>query len=359
MNKELVTLPGLVDPHVHLREPGATHKEDFETGTMAAIAGGYTTLFDMPNNPEPTISPEALQRKTELAGNRIYCDVGFHFGATAEGSRNFEVVKDQVFGLKVYMNHTTGPLLVEDPNDLETIFSTWPKSRPILVHAEGKTLHTAIDLAEKHRQRLHACHLATEEEVLMVKQAKEAGLPVTCEVGCHHLFMTENDVANKGPYAIMRPPLATSKDQQALWANLDVIDMIASDHAPHSIEEKLNSEKPPFGVPGLETTLPLMLTAVEEGRLSLDRLVELTSTNPRRIFDIRETPDTYTEVDLKHSYVVDSRNLKTKAGWTSFEGMRVTGRIVKVVLRGNVVFDGEDIQHPAMGRIVYPRTQLS
>jgi dihydroorotase-like cyclic amidohydrolase len=357
MRKELVTLPGLVDPHVHLREPGATHKEDFETGTMAAIAGGYTTIIDMPNNPEPTVSSTELLRKITLAESRIYCDVGFHFGATAQSSKYFELVKDQVFGLKVYMSHTHGPLLVDDPSDLETIFSTWPKSRPILVHAEGGTLHTAINLAEKHQQKLHVCHLATEEELLMVKKAKEKGLPVTCEATCHHLFLTEEDTKNKGAFAIMRPSLATHGDQQALWSNLDVIDMIASDHAPHTKEEKLNSERPPYGVPGLETTLPLMLTAVAEGRLSLARLIELTSTNPRRIFGISEAPDTYTEVDLSHSYIISSEHLKTKSGWTPFEGMRVTGRVAKVVLRGVVVFDGENIQQSPMGQVIYPKAQ--
>lgn len=354
MKKEAITLPGLIDPHVHLREPGATHKEDFETGTLAAIVGGYTTVFDMPNNPEPTVSPGALRKKIELAGNRIYCDVGFHFGATVEGRKYFEVVKDQVFSLKVYMNHTTGPLWVEDPNDLDTIFASWPQRLPILVHAEGKTLQTAIDLARKHRQRLHACHLATEEEVLMVKAAKETGLPITCEVSCHHLFLTEDDVKDKGPFAIMRPPLAARKDQQALWDNLGVIDMIASDHAPHTRDEKLYLEKPPFGVPGLETTLPLMLTAVAEGKLTLDKLVKLVSINPRRIFGLPEVPETYTEVDLTESYVLGSKNLRTKAGWTPFEGIRVTGRITKVVLRGKTVFDGENILEPASGKVIYP-----
>src|SRR3989344_4786139 len=133
MTAEYQKIPALVDPHVHLREPGATQKEDFETGTMAAIAGGYGIVLDMPNNPEPTTSPEALQKKIELAGNRIYCDVGFHFGATAAGSKYFEVVKDQVIGLKAYMNHTTGPLLVEDPADLDMVFASWPQRQPILV----------------------------------------------------------------------------------------------------------------------------------------------------------------------------------------------------------------------------------
>jgi len=357
MRKEFVSLPGLVDPHVHLREPGATDKEDFQTGTRAAIAGGYTTVFDMPNNPEPTVSPEALQKKAELAVDRIYCDVGFHFGATVEGLQHFEIVKDRVFGLKMYMSHTTGSLLVEDRQDLDTIFANWPKKQLILVHAEGKILRTAIELAEKYRQRLHVCHLATEEELLMVREAKEAGLSVTCEVSCHHLFLTEDDVQSLGSFGIMRPPLATRKDQEALWTNLDVIDMIASDHAPHTKEEKLSSEKPPFGVPGLETTLPLMLTAVAENRLSMDRLVELTSINPRKIFNLTETFDTFTEIDMARSYFISSDDLYTKAGWTPFEGMRVTGRVARVVLRGEVVFDGEKVVEPQRGKVISPRVE--
>jgi dihydroorotase len=357
MRKEHIKLPGLVDPHVHLREPGATHKEDFESGSRAAVTGGYTTVLDMPNNPEPTTSLDALQKKITLADYRIYCDVGFHFGATAERSSQFEIVKDQVFGLKVYMNHTTGPLLIEEPLDLETIFANWPRRQPILVHAEGETMQIALDLAKKHKQRLHACHLATEEELIMVRGAKEAGLPVTCEVGCHHLFLTEDDVDTLGSFGIMRPPLAKKTDQEAPWKGIDdgSIDMIASDHAPHTNDEKLNSEKPPYGVPGLETTLPLMLTAVAEGRLSMKRLIDLTSVNPRRVFNIKVTPGTYTEADVTHSYVIRSDNLQTRAGWTPFEGMRVTGRVAKVFLRGEMVFDGEKVVGTPRGNVVNPR----
>lgn len=353
MSKEIVRLPGLVDTHVHLREPGATQKEDFETGTRAALAGGYTTILDMANNPEPTVSQEALQRKITLAGNRIYCDVGFHFGGTRESSQYFEEVKKQAFGLKVYMNHTTGSLLVEDPEELQTIFSRWPKGKNIMVHAEGEKLETAIDLARDSRQRLHVCHVSQKQEIEAIKEAKEGGARVTCEVSAHHLFLTENDVPALGSFGIMRPPLATEKDRQALWDNLDVVDIIASDHAPHTKEEK-SSEKPPFGVPGLETTLPLLLTAVVDGRLTLDKLFQLTSYQPRLIFGLIPNKETYTEVDLKESYIIDSSNLQTKAGWTPFEGVRVTGRIVRTVLRGDVVFDGEEIKEPPRGRVVYP-----
>ena len=354
MSTERVALPGLVDPHVHLREPGATQKEDFETGSMAAIAGGFTTVFDMPNNPEPTVSPDALKKKITLTENRIYCDIGFHFGATASGTEYFEKVKDQVFGLKVYMNHTTGTLLMEDSDELQSVFSNWPKEKPIIVHAEGQTLETAINLTRLSERRLHVAHLATGEDLEMVRRAKEEGQPVTCEVTPHHLFLTQVDVDELGPFGIMKPSLKTERDRLALWKGLDmgVIDMIATDHAPHTKEEK-STKKPPFGVPGLETSLPLMLTAVAEGKLTLDRLVELTSSNPRRIFYLSMESETYTEVDLKESYLISSSNLKTKCGWTPFDGRRVTGKVVKVVLRGETVFDGENIIGLPNGKVVY------
>ena len=355
MGKEYI-LPDLIDSHVHLRTPGATHKETFETGTMAAIAGGYTTIVDMPNNPKPTITPEELQRKIFLAEKGIYCDLGFHFGvgAKAIGSDYFEEVKDRVFGLKIYMSHTTGPLLVTEMNDLERAFSTWTSKQPILVHAEGETLQTAITLSARHGKKLHVCHVSTKDEIQMVKKAKEQNLPITCEVTPHHLFLTEEDFDINNPFSKMRPPLGSKKDQNALWENLDVVDIIASDHAPHTKEEKL-SDKPPYGIPGLETTLPLLLTAVNEGRLTIDRLIELTSVNPRRIFGIPKLPETYTQVDLSQNYIIDPKNFNTKAKWTPFEGMKVTGKIIKVVLRGTVVFDGENIINPPLGRVVFPR----
>lgn len=353
MSKEL-KLPGLVDSHVHLREPGANQKEDFETGTRAALVGGYTTIFDMPNNPEPTTSPQALEKKITLTGNRIFCDIGFYFGATLESSQYFHEIKDQVMGLKVYMNHTTGPLLVDKETDRRFVFKKWPKRKPILVHAEGETVEVAINLAREFRKKLHICHVSQKREIELIKEAKEEGLPVTCEVTPHHLFLTEEDAKTLGPFGVMRPPLARRNDQEALWRNLGVIDIISSDHAPHTKEEKLGSSNPPFGIPGLETTLPLLLSAVADGRLSLERLVELTSKRPKEIFGLPEMPETYTEIDLEESYILNSVNLQTKCQWTPFEGKRVMGRIVKVVLRGEVVFDGENIKAPAKGKVIYP-----
>ncbi|MBI2196040.1 dihydroorotase family protein [Candidatus Daviesbacteria bacterium] len=341
-----IKLPGLIDPHVHLREPGATQKEDFETGTKAAIAGGYTLVLDMPNNPIPTISPQALQEKIDLARGRIYADVGFHFGASSKSIQYFNEISGKVFGLKVYMNQTTGDLLMEDDQTLEAVFSTWPKNLPVLVHAEGDTLQKAIFLAKKFGNQLHVCHVSLRKEIELIKAAKRNGLQISSEVTCHHLFLTNEDAKRLGAYGLMKPPLSSKEDQDALWQAVveGTIDMIASDHAPHTRAEK-EGEKPPYGVPGLETTLPLLLTAVNDGRLTLERLIELTSTNPKRIFGILQQPETFVEVETI-PYTLNPNNLFTKCGWTPFVGMKVTGRVKKVVLRGKMVYDGQNIFGP-------------
>lgn len=343
----MIKLPGLVDPHVHLREPGAIQKEDFETGTKAAIAGGYTMVLDMPNNPVATISPEALQKKMNLAKGRIYCDVGFHFGASAKSIQYFDEVRSKVFGLKVYMNQTTGDLLMEDDSTLEAVFSSWPKDKPVLVHAEGDTLQKAISLAKKFGNRLHVCHVSLKQEVELIKSTKADGLQISCEVSCHHLFLTNEDVKRLGAFGMMKPPLSSRENQEALWQALvdGTIDMIASDHAPHTRAEKAG-EKPAYGVPGLETTLPLLLTAVNDGRLTLERLIELTATNPRKVFSIPQQENTYVEVDMEENWTIENENLQTKCGWTPFAGMKVIGKVKKVVLRGKMAFDGQNIFGP-------------
>ena len=344
---KILRLPGLIDSHVHLREPGAIQKEDFQTGTKAAIAGGYTAVLDMPNNPIPTISPQALQQKMDLAKDRIYCDVGFHFGASRESIQYFEEVKNKVFGLKVYMNQTTGDLLMEDEKVLEAVFSSWPKEKLIMVHAEGETLQKAITLAKRFDKRLHVCHVSLEKEIEQIRAAKKDGMQISAEVTCHHLFLTKEDAERLGSYGMMKPPLENSEDQEALWQGVvdGTIDMIASDHAPHTKEEK-SGEKPMFGVPGLETTLPLLLTAVSDGRLTIDRLIELTFTNPRKIFCLPEQEDTYVEVDMEKSCIIENDSLQTKCRWSPFAGMKVTGKVKKVVLRGQLVYDGQNIFGP-------------
>src|SRR3989344_2982867 len=197
---KIVKLPGLVDVHVHLREPGGVQKEDFSTGTKAAIAGGYTTIFDMPNNTNPTVTHDALNEKIRLAEGRIYCDLGFHFGGSKVAVPYFIEVKTKVFGLKVYMNHTTGPLLIESQDDLELVFKSWIKEKIIMVHAEGDILIKALNLARKHNQKLHVCHVSLKDEINLIKEAKKNGLDITCEVSPHHLFLNDEDSKKLGPF---------------------------------------------------------------------------------------------------------------------------------------------------------------
>jgi dihydroorotase-like cyclic amidohydrolase len=350
-----VKLPGLIDPHVHLRDPGATHKEDFTSGTRAALAGGFTALLDMPNNPgDPTISPEALARKAESAEGRLACDVGFFYGATPGNAATFEQVPPGVFGLKLYLDHTTGDLKIEDLETIRQIMRAWPAHKPLCVHAEDRTLAMVLGLLPSVGRGVHFCHVSEKVEIELIRDARERGLPVTCEVAPHHLYLTEDDLPRLGGFGVMKPPLKRGRDVDALWANLDVIDMIATDHAPHAIEEK-EGPHPAFGVPGLETSLPLMLTAVHAGKLTLDRLEEMMHAAPARLFRVPPQPGTYVEIDPARRRRISSDSLQAKCGWTPFEGMEVVGGVRDVVLRGRkVVQGGELLAEPGWGARVNP-----
>ena len=353
MKSNLIRLPGLVDVHVHLREPGGTQKEDFFTGTQAALAGGFTQILDMPNNIPPTTSPQAVEDKVTRAKERIWCDLGFNFGAARQSAKYFKNIYHKAFGLKVYMNQTTGTLLVEKSKDRKNIFKTWTSVLPIMVHAMGKTLEDAIVLAYKYKKAIHVCHV-TADQIIPIKKAKSKGLNITCEVCPHHLFLDKNIIKKIGNLGLMQPPLMEKQDQEKLWANIDQIDMISTDHAPHTLEEKYDQSSPKFGVPGLETALPLMLSAVDKGKLTLERLIEMMSTNPKKIFSLPDQPNTYIEVDLSKKYQISNKGLFTKCAWTPFEGMQAGGKVVKVVIRGKTVFENNIFKGNPLGKVIYP-----
>ena len=354
MNRKnnLLQLPGLVDVHVHLREPGGLQKEDFETGTQAAVAGGYTQILDMPNNIPPTVTPEDLDDKINRADGRIWCDLGFNFGATANSIKYFPKISKKVFGLKVYMNQTTGTLLIDKQADRDLIFKSWQSNLPIMVHAEGETVETAIKLARKYKKRLHVCHI-TDDQIDSIIKAKSNGVNITCEISSHHLFLTSENVRQLGPLGIMKPPLITKAGQKKLWDNIGNIDMISTDHAPHTLEEKYG-ESPIYGVPGLETTLPLMLAAVAKRLLTVDRLIQMTSTNPRKIFHLPAQPNTFVIVNPEKKYRISDKNLFTKCGWTPFVGLPGRGEVKKVVIRGQTVFENGKFQGRPQGKVIYP-----
>ncbi len=347
-----LTLPGLIDPHVHLRDPGQIQKEDFFTGTSAALAGGYTTLLDMPNNQTPITTLNLLEEKMAIAKEKIVCDVGFYFGSMGDNLDEFEKVHNKIMGLKLYLNHTTGNLML-DKNNLSRVFSALPKLLPILVHAEGNAVLDVLQLVRETKHQTHFCHV-TSTELKLVIQAKEEGLPITCGVTPHHLFLTEDDAKTLGPYGLMKPALQNKKDTDFLWQNLEKIDVIESDHAPHTLAEK-QSDNPPFGVPGLETTLPLLLTAASENRLTTDDIIRLCHTTPAKIFRIPTDPTTKVVVDLNTEYQILNTNLYTKCKWSPFNGRAVKGKITRVILRGKTVFEnGKILAEPGTGKILTP-----
>ncbi len=338
LNKTLTRLPGLADVHVHLRTPGGEHKEDFSTGTAAAVAGGFTTLLAMPNTTPPLTTRERLRAAQQRAQTEALCDVHFFAGAAPDHLDALPELAQDAVGLKIYADQTFGPLRVDNLATLLACFQRWPRGKPIALHAEGRTVAVGIGLAAAFDQRVHFCHVSRKDEIALIAAAKERGLPVTCEVTPHHLFLTAADTERLGPLGDMRPRLADQSDVDALWAHLDVVDCIATDHAPHTLDEKRGPDAPP-GVPGLETALPLMLTAVAAGRLSLERLVALMAHNSRRLFGLPEQPQTWIEVDLNASYTLSDAELHTKCKWTPFSGMPVQGKLHRVHLRGRVVFE--------------------
>ncbi|OGG13688.1 hypothetical protein A2773_03890 [Candidatus Gottesmanbacteria bacterium RIFCSPHIGHO2_01_FULL_39_10] len=349
----MIKLPGLIDIHVHLRDPGQTEKEDFFTGTSAALAGGFTTILDMPNNKIPVTSIKALKEKQKIASQKIVCDVGFYFGSLGENFQDFEKVQNRIYGLKIYLNQTTGNYIV-DKKIFKKICESWPKVKPILLHAEANVIEQIIEIAGRVGQRIHICHISSEKEFQTIISAKKKGYKVTCGVTSHHLFLTNADEKKLGPFGTMKPSLKTKKDVDFIWKNLKYIDVIESDHAPHTVKEK-NSDHPPFGVPGLETTLPLLLTAVSEKKLSLERLIELCFENPKRIFNIKTDKNTWIEIDEKEEYIIDNKNLKTKCGWSPFNGWKVKGRVKRVFIRGIKVFeDGKLLVQPGFGKVIKP-----
>lgn len=354
-------LPGLIDVHVHLREPGATHKEDFSTGTAAALAGGITTVLVMPNTQPPLVDAEAFNLASSAAKEKALCDYGIFLGANLTNAPDLPSLAPRAAGLKFYLDSTFGPLLLDNTIAWREHFEQWPAHMPITAHAERQTLAALFFIAGLYERPVHICHVSRKEEILLIRAAKEKGFPVTCEVTPHHLFLstddlpspkkTGNGVRGEGRMAV-RPRLATPEDQQSLWDNLDVIDCFATDHAPHTLEEK-DSDNPPPGYPGLETALPLLLTAANDSRLTLDDIIARMHTNPRRIFNLPEQPETWVEIDLQSEYEIRADEAHTRCGWTPFEGWKVRGRVRKVVLRGQKVYkDGEILAKPGCGKNV-------
>jgi len=351
-----LTIPGMIDPHVHLRDLDWAHKGTFASETAAALAGGFWAVLDMPNTPPATIDEAALTHKLSAIGAGARCDWGVYFGASqADNTASYSAVAGRVCGLKIYNNATTGTLLLDNQVARAAHFRAWPAGKVIAVHAEGETVADILALVRLTGRHTHFCHISTAEEIALLRAAKADGLPVSIGVTPHHLYLTERDVQALGALGRMKPELKTEADRAALWDAVadGTVDVIESDHAPHTLAEK-DGDPPPSGVPGLETTLPLLVTALRAGRLTAERLVALLATNAQRIFGVLPPLETYTVVDLNASYVITRKRLHTACGWSPFEGMRVMGQVRRVVVRGQIAFDGERVRAaPGSGRNLF------
>ncbi|HLF28844.1 MAG TPA: dihydroorotase family protein [Anaerolineae bacterium] len=373
-----IILPGLIDAHVHLREPGDEHKEDFFSGTQAALAGGVTTVLGMPNTQPPITDATLLAHALTLAAQKAVCDHGLFLGATHDNVTTAFKVKEAI-GLKLYMGSSTGSLMVSDFAGQYTHFKAYPPERVLALHAEDEpavqffarlgqrrpplcaelAVQRALAMAAELKRRIHICHLSTARELELVKEAKKRGVKVTCEVSPHHLFLSSEVEQHLGPLGQMNPPLRSEKDTEALWKDMAAIDLIATDHAPHTLQEK-QGESPPSGVPGLETLLPLLLTAVHQKQMSYGELVRLSSAGPARVFGLvdkgRIDEGAHADlviIDPAVQWKIDGTKSFTRCGWTPFEGWQVRGKIEKVYLRGQLAFEaGQVLAEPGCGQRV-------
>ena len=357
--KSNFVLPGLIDCHVHFREPGLTHKEDFLTGSMAASKGGVTTILDMPNTIPPTTTIQALEEKRKLAAKSIV-NYGFNFGATSENIADIKKAKN-IAAVKLYMDYTTGDLKIDDFETMNDIFKL---SKITIVHAEDEHVKNAVEILIKNKikNQVHFAHVSSEKELEYAKQNK-ISKQISVEVTPHHLFMNQDDLQHLGAFAEMKPRLKTEHDQKALWNGIQngTVDVIASDHAPHLKEEKEKANYP-FGVPGVETMLPLLLNAFNNNRLSLPQIQKLCCENPAKIFKIKNKgfiKEGYDAdliiVDLDKRQAVRNEDLLTKCKWSPFEGKILKGWPVTTIVNGNIVYDNGEIFDIKSKEVQYAR----
>ena len=353
--KNKIIIPGLIDGHVHFREPGLTHKEDFLTGSMAAAAGGITTILDMPNTIPPTTNLQRLEEKRKLARKSIV-NYGFHFGSANDNIAEIEKVKG-VASVKIYMDHTTGDLKLDDHNALKKIFSS---NKTITVHGENENILKALEFIQHGGSHVHFCHVSSKEELHYAK-GKKIKNPVSVEVCPHHLFLTAKDLNELGNLGEMKPGLKTKDDQKALWEGIHngKVNTIATDHAPHTKEEKMQANYP-YGVPGCETMLPLLLDSVNNQKITLKKIIELCCENPAKIFKIKNKgfikegfDADLAIIDLNLEKKVNNDELFTKCKWSPFDGWKLKGWPLATVVNGNIAFEDGKINNIAAKEAVY------
>ena len=387
--KGLHVLPGVIDTQVHFREPGLEHKEDLEAGSRAAVMGGVTAVFEMPNTKPLTTSAETLADKVARARDRMFCDFAFYVGGTRENIADIPALErlESAAGIKVFMGSSTGNLLVDDEASLSRIIGTIsrraafhaedearlkermplrrpgdPTSHPVWRDEQAALMATQrlVRLAEQHGRCVHVLHVSTAEEMAFLADHKDWA---SVEVTPHHLTLVAPECYERlGTYAQMNPPVRDDRHRQAIWAAVanGVVDVLGSDHAPHTREEKDHAYPDSHsGMTGVQTLVPIMLDHVNAGRLTLERFVDLTSHGPNRLFGIRGKgriavgyDADLTIVDLQRRETITDAWVQSRCGWTPYAGVSVQGWPVGTIVRGRrVMWDGA-IAGPAHGRPV-------
>ncbi|MGB3537533.1 MAG: dihydroorotase [Mesorhizobium sp.] len=381
-------LPGVVDSQVHFREPGLEYKEDLETGSRAAVLGGVTAVFEMPNTKPLTTSEAALADKIDRATNRMHCDFAFWVGGTRDNAAEVGELErlPGAAGIKVFMGSSTGDLLVEDDEGVASILKNTrrraafhsedefrlrerlgervegdPSSHPVWRDelAALRCTERLVRIARQTRARIHVLHISTAEEITFLERHKDVA---TCEATPHHLTLSANDYARLGNLIQMNPPVRIARHRDGVWHGISqgIVDVLGSDHAPHTLEEKQKTyPASPSGMTGVQTLVPIMLDHVNAGRLTLERFVDLSSHGPQRIFGMARKgriaagyDADFTIVDLKRTETITNAQQGSKAGWTPYDGRQVTGWPVGTVIRGRrTMWEGE-IVTPSQGRAV-------
>ena len=383
----LTILPGVIDTQVHFREPGNEHKEDLQSGSLAAVMGGVTAVFEMPNTKPPTTTAEAIADKVARGRNRMHCDFAFYVGGTHDNAAELPKLEQHegVCGVKVFMGSSTGNLLVPDDDGVADILKHITRRaafhsedefrlrerRPlaetgnVATHEVWRDAEAAISstrrlikLAREANKNIHVLHVTTEEEMHMLAANRDI---VSVEVTPQHLTLASPDAYERlGTFAQMNPPIRGTRHRAALWKALEqrIVDVVGSDHAPHTREEKADAyPHSPAGMPGVQTLLPLLLNHMADGKLSLQRLVELTSLNAKKLFNLKNKGEVLvgnhadlTFVDLGRSETITEDWIASRVGWSPFTDMRIQGWPVGTMVRGQRVMWDNELTTPATGQ---------
>ena len=380
----LIVLPGCIDTQTHFREPGSTDTEDLHSGSKAAIVGGITAVFEMPNTNPPTSNKKEFQRKLDLAKNRMYCNYAFYFGATADNANELADLKnlEGCCGIKLFAGSSTGNLLVANEKDIEVVFQN--SSKVVAVHSEDEAIlsinkklirkgdvhshpiwrsdecaisstRRIVRIAKRYNKKAHVLHISTKQEIDFLAQHKGN---ITFEITPQHLTIYAPDCYDKlGTYAQMNPPIRDKSHYDRLWYAVknNLNDTIGSDHAPHL---KVNKDKEypnsPSGMPGVQTLMPVMLNHINEGKLTLNQLINFVCENPVKIFGIRDKgfikegfDADFTIVDMNKKITIKNENIESKCGWTPFDSVEFKGTPVSTIIAGKIKMnDGKILGDP-------------